>query len=141
MHLHPVKEVPRDATGLSLPLSRVPCLSLSLYLHVSLSFSPFLSLSLSFSPCLSPSLPTPSLQFSLYVRYTHALFIICLCCNFFTTIQDNQDVHDFTGEQTSCRELFVGHTGCNSCIMLFIFVHVSLMFVAFYETVLVKKLQ
>ena len=51
---------------------------------------------------------------------------------FLYTIQDNQDVHDFTGELTSCRELFVGHTGCNSYIMLFIFVHVSLMFVAFY---------
>ena len=58
--LAPSKEVPRDATGLSLPLSRVPCLSLSLYLHVSLSFSPFLSLSLSLSLSLPVSLP-PSL--------------------------------------------------------------------------------
>ena len=63
----------------------------------------------------------------------------CLCCNFFTTVQDNQDVHDFTGELTSCRELFVGHTGCNSCIMLFIFVHVSLMFVEFMELFWSKK--
>ena len=117
-------------------------------LHISLSLlSPFpLSISLSLSVSLSLSIFLFSLSplslslFPLYVRYTHALFIICLCCNFFTTIQDNQDVHDFTGELTSCRELFVGHTGCNSCIMLFIFVHVSLMFVAFYGTVFGQKI-
>ena len=61
----------------------------------------------------------------------------------FSTIQDFQDVHNFTGEVTLCMELFVGHTSCESLVSCYssIFVHVSPMFVAFYETVSAKKLQ
>ena len=56
---------------------------------------------------------------------------------FFSTIQDSQDVHDFAGELISCRELFVGHTSSDSHVSCYssIFVHVSPIFVAFYETV------